>query len=144
MWLMRFLVTLVTAGLLMSIPGRGDAGGPIDRVGMGAAGGFRTQNSFFVSPPALSMSPPFRFPNRSLWYPSIPAGSGAVYMVPPQVLVVPMLVQSVSSAPPAPVAVPDPKFISPPTQGAPSPPGSRTVIVQRGSQIEVQSFPAAR
>jgi hypothetical protein len=55
-----------------------------------------------------------------------------------------MLVQQVSSEVPAPVLVPDPKFVSPPTPSAPSQPGSHTVIVQRGSQIEVQSFPAAR
>src|SRR5262249_13998322 len=43
------------------------------------------------------------------------------------------------AAPPA-----DPKFVFPPTPSSPSPAGSHTVIVQRGSQIEVQSFPAAR
>ena len=45
-----------------------------------------------------------------------------------------------------PIAVPpaDPKFVFPPTPTSPSPAGSHTVIVQRGSQIEVQSFPAAR
>jgi hypothetical protein len=141
---MRFLLTLATVALLTSIPCRGDAGGPADRFGMGKNGGFRAKNSFFASPPALSMSPAFRFHNRSVWYPSIPQGSGAVVMAPPQVLVVPMVVQPVSREIPAPVPVPDPKFISPPTQSAPSQPGSHTVIVQRGSQIEVQSFPAAR
>src|SRR5262245_5929027 len=138
------LPIIATAALLMSIPSRSDAGGPADRFGMGRGGEFRTQNSFFVSPPALSMSAPFRFHNRSVWYPYIPQGSGAVYMAPPQVYVVPMPVQQVSREVPAPVPVPDPKFISPPAQSAPSQPGSHTVIVQRGSQIEVQSFPAPR
>jgi hypothetical protein len=55
-----------------------------------------------------------------------------------------MLVQQVSNVVPPPAPVLDPKFVSPPTQSAPSQPGSHTVIVQRGSQIEVQSFPAAR
>jgi hypothetical protein len=47
---------------------------------------------------------------------------------------------------PLPVAAPpaDPKFVYPPAPSSPSPAGSHTVIVQRGSQIEVQSFPAAR
>src|SRR5262245_48648705 len=143
MRLMR-LPIIATAALLMSIPCRSDAGGPADRFGMGRAGEFRTQNSFSVSPPALSMSAPFRFHNRSLWSPYIPQGSGAVYMAPPQLYVVPMPVQQVSREIPPPVPVPDPKFISPPTQSPPSPPGSRTVIVQRGAQIEVQSFPDAR
>jgi len=142
MWLMRFLVTLVTAGLLMSIPCRGDAGGPAaNGFGMGKAG-FRQPNSFFVSRPGPGVSAPFRFHNRSVWSPLITEDSGAVWMAPPQVVVVPMLVPQVSSEVPAPV--PDPKFVSPPTQSAPSQPGSHTVIVQRGSQIEVQSFPAAR
>src|SRR5262245_47904038 len=140
MWLMRFLVTLATTGLLMSIPCRSDAGGPVDRFGMGRAGGFRTSNSFFVSPRAHNMVAPFRFHNRSVWSPFITQDSDAVWMAPPQVVVVPMLVPQVPSE----VPVPDPKFVSPPTQSAPSQPGSHTVIVQRGSQIEVQSFPAAR
>ena len=145
MWMMRFLVTLATTGLLMSIPCRGDAGGPVDRFGMGRAGGFRTSNSFFVSPRAHSVAAPFRFHNRSVWYPPIYGGYGGygdVYAAPPQVVVVPMLVPQGPSE--APVPVPDPKFVSPPTQTAPSQPGTHTVIVQRGSQIEVQSFPAAR
>ena len=145
MWLMRFLVTLVTAGLLMSIPCRGDAGGPAaNGFGMGKAG-FRQPNSFFVSRPGPGVSAPFRFHNRSVWYPSIYGGYGGygdVYAAPPQVVVVPMLVPQGPSE--APVPVPDPKFVSPPTQTAPSQPGTHTVIVQRGSQIEVQSFPAAR
>jgi hypothetical protein len=144
MWLMRFLLTLTIAGLLVSVPCRGDAGGPADRFGMGKAGGFHRRSSISVPAPFLSVSPPFRFSNRSVWYPSVPSGSGAVYMAPPQVVVVPMLVQQVSSVVPPPAPVPDPKFVSPPTQSAPSQPGSHTVIVQRGSQIEVQSFPAAR
>lgn len=144
MRMMRVLLALATVALLTSIPGRGDAGGPADRFGMGRAGGFRTTNSFFISPSVLSMSPPFRFHNRSVWFPSIPQGSGAVLMAPPQVLMVPMVIQQVSREAPAPAPAPDPKFISPPTQNAPSQPGSHTVIVQRGSQIEVQSFPATR
>ena len=144
MWLMRFLLTLTTAGLLVSMPCRGDAGGPADRFGMGTAGRFHRPSSISVPAPFLSVSPPIRFSNRSIWYPSVPSGSGAVYMAPPQVVVVPMLVQQFSSVVPPPAPVPDPKFVSPPTQSAPNQPGSHTVIVQRGSQIEVQSFPAAR
>jgi hypothetical protein len=139
---MRVMLTLVTAGLFLSIPCRGDAGGPADRFGMGNAGGFRQSGAFSASPRVLGVSPSFRFHNRSLWYPFVPQDSGPVYIAPPQVVVVPMLVQPVS--PEVPVPVPDPKFVSPPTPSAPSQPGSHTVIVQRGSQIEVQSFPAAR
>jgi hypothetical protein len=45
---------------------------------------------------------------------------------------------------PSEAPVPDPKFVSAPTPSVSSPPGSHTVIVQRGSKIEVQPFPAAR
>src|SRR5262249_23031021 len=41
-------------------------------------------------------------------------------------------------------STPGPEFVFPPAPSSPSPAGSHTVIVQRGSQIEVQSFPAAR
>jgi hypothetical protein len=46
--------------------------------------------------------------------------------------------------PPPEPPVADPKFVFPPTHSAPELTGSHTVIVQRGSKIEVQSFPAAR
>src|SRR4030095_13472072 len=120
MWLMRFLLTLTTAGLLVMSPCRGEAGGPADRFGMGKAGGFHRSSSISVPAPVLSVSPPFRFSNRSVWYPSVPSGSGAVYMAPPQVVVVPMLVQQVSNVVPAPAPAPDPKFVYRPTTSAPS------------------------
>jgi hypothetical protein len=40
--------------------------------------------------------------------------------------------------------VPDPKFVFSPTPSAPEVTGPHTVIIQRGSKIEVQSFPATR
>jgi len=63
-----------------------------------------------------------------------------VAAVPPDV---PVIVRNV--APPVPEPpVADPKFVFPPAPRAPEPAGSHTVIVQRGSKIEVQSFPPAR
>ena len=61
-------------------------------------------------------------------------------VMPETVVVIPQF------APPLPIAAPpvDPKFVFPTTPSSPSPLGSHTVVVQRGSQIEVQSFPAAR
>jgi len=44
--------------------------------------------------------------------------------------------------PPAPPATP--KILAPPAPTAPASDGSHRVIVQRGSDIEVQSFPASR
>jgi hypothetical protein len=50
----------------------------------------------------------------------------------------------VRNEPPNQPPVADPKFVFPPAPGAPEPAGSHTVIVQRGSSIEVQSFPPTR
>jgi hypothetical protein len=54
---------------------------------------------------------------------------------------VPVVVQT-PRLPEPPVA--DPKFVFPPAPRAPDPPGAQTIIVQRGSTIEVLSFPATR
>jgi hypothetical protein len=143
MWLMRLLLILTIAGLLTSNPCTGYAGGPAGRGGMGHADGFRVPGTISV-PPLLGVSSPFgvrSFVRSSLW------GSSVVWVAPPQVLVVPVFVQQqvqVPSEAPVPAPVPDPKFVSPPTQSAPSTSGPHTVIVQRGSKIEVQSFPVAR
>lgn len=144
MWLMQLLLTLTIAGLLTSVPCPGYAGGrPTDRFGMGQAGRFRAPSTMFVSP-NLKVSSPFRVPFRSARNPFFAVGSGGVWIAPPQVIVVPVFVQPVPSEAPAPAPVPDPKFVSPPTQSAPSTSGPHTVIVQRGSKIEMQSFPVAR
>jgi len=144
MWLMQLLLTLTIAGLLTSIPCPGYAGGrPADRFGMGQAGRFRAPSTM-SAPPNLSVLSLFRVPFGSVRQPLIAVGSGGVWIAPPQVIVVPVFVQPVPSEAPAPAPVPDPKFVSPPTQSAPSTSGPHTVIVQRGSKIEVQSFPVAR
>jgi hypothetical protein len=144
MWLMQLLLTLALAGLLTSIPCPGYAGGrPADRFGMGQAGSFRAPSTMSV-PPKLGVSSPSQAPLRSARHPLFAVGSGGVWIAPPQVIVVPVFVQPVPSEAPAPAPVPDPKFVSPPTQSAPSTSGPHTVIVQRGSKIEMQSFPVAR
>jgi hypothetical protein len=143
MWLLRFLPILIIAGLLTSIPCTGYAGGPVGRGGMGHAGGFRVPGTIVV-PPRLGVSSPFgvrSFARSSLW------GSSVVWVAPPQVLVVPVFVQQQVQVPSeAPVPVPDPKFVFPPPPPTPSASrtsGPHTVIVQRGSKIEVQSFAVA-
>jgi hypothetical protein len=73
-------------------------------------------------------------------------GTGVDWMDPEEVVMIPRFVEpSISAVPaPDPAPAPDPKFVFPPTPNAPSSGGSHTVIVQRGSQIEVLSFPAIR
>jgi hypothetical protein len=85
----------------------------------------------------------FRGGHRFLRQPFFVWGTGGDWMGPVdpvEVVVIPQFVAAEPIAePPA-----EPKFVFPPTPSSPSPAGSHTVIVQRGSQIEVQSFPAAR
>jgi hypothetical protein len=72
--------------------------------------------------------------------PFFASDTGIGWMDPEEVVVIPQFaVASPVAAPPA-----DPKFVFPPTRSSPSPDGLHTVIVQRGSQIEVQSFPTTR
>jgi hypothetical protein len=67
--------------------------------------------------------------------------TGVGWVDPDDVAVLPQFAEPVPSEAP----VPDPKFVFPPTPSASSPTtGSHTGIVQRGSQIEVQSFPTTR
>ena len=139
MWLPRLLPTLTIAALLTSITCPGYAG---DRFGMGDGGGFRAPSTIFV-PPHLGVSSPFRVPRGFVRHPFFAVGPGVVWVGPPEVVVAPVFVQPVRSEVPVPVPVPDPKFVDPPTQSAPSTPGSHTVIVQHGSKIEVQAFPVA-
>lgn len=100
----------------------------------GHAGG-----AIFVSP-HHGMRSPFRRPHSFVRQPFLPWGAGVGWTNPEEVVVIPQLAAPSTDAPPA----PDPKFVFPPTPSSPSPPGSQTVTVQHGSQIEVQSFPAAR
>jgi hypothetical protein len=101
-----------------------------DRFGMGQAGRFHAPSTAFV-PPNLSVSSPSRVRRPAF---TLRCGSGGVWIAPPQVIVVPVFVQPVPSEAPAPALVPDPKFVSPATQSAPSTSGPHTVIVQRGAR----------
>jgi hypothetical protein len=82
----------------------------------------------------------FRGGHHVFRQPFVAWDTGVGWMDPEEVVVIPQFVAA------SPVAEPpkDPKFVFPPTPSSPSPDGLHTVIVQRGSQIEVQSFPAAR
>jgi hypothetical protein len=113
---------------------------------MGRGQSFREPSNFIS---AFPMSPrtPRRFGRTPL------GGAGIIswgpYESAPYVLVlegpaevpVPVVVQT--PRPPEP-PVADPKFVFPPAPRAPDPFGTQTVIVQRGSKIEVLSFPATR
>ena len=83
-----------------------------------------------------------RVPHGFVRQPFFGWGPGGGWVDPDEVVVTPQF--AYSDPVPSEAPVPDPKFVSAPTPSASSPPGSHTVIVQRGSQIEVQSFPAAR
>ena len=72
-------------------------------------------------------------------------GTGGGWMDPAEIVVIPQVVVpqvTVALSIPAPPA--DPKFVFPPIPSSTSPAGSHTVIVHRGSQIEVQTFLESR
>ena len=82
----------------------------------------------------------FRGGHRFLRQPFFAWDTGIGWMDPEEVMVIPQF----AAASPVAVPPPDPKFVFPPAPSSPSPDGLHTVIVQRGSQIEVQSFPTTR
>jgi hypothetical protein len=102
-------------------------------------------SSPFGSPPFVSphhgMRSRVRLPHRFVGQPFFGWGPGG-WVDPDEVAVIPQFADP--DPVPSEAPVPDPKFVSPPPPSASSPPGSHTVIVQRGSKIEVQSFPTAR
>ena len=115
--------------------------------GVIVVGSSRAPSSIFVSPhhgmrseDRGPMRSPFRGPHRFVRQPSFAWDTGDGWVDPDDVAVLPQFAEPVPSEAP----VPDPKFVYPPTPSASSPTGSHTVIVQRGSQIEVLSFPTAR
>jgi len=87
----------------------------------------------------------FRDGHRFIRQPFFAWSTGGGWMDPEEIVVIPQVViphvAAASSIPPPPA---DPKFLFPPIPGLASPIGSHMVIVQRGSQIEVQTFPDAR
>jgi hypothetical protein len=138
MRLFRLLITTIAA-VAVSVPSIAHAGG---RLGMGHGHAFRgpsnSVSAFPVSPRAHRRFDRNQFGGTAVipWEPN----DIVVPVVPPDVP--PGTVQYLPPPPEAPV--PDPKFVLPPAPSAPEPAGSHTVIVQRGSKIEVQSFPTAR
>ena len=120
-----------------------------------AAGPSRSPSILFVSPhhgfvsPHHGMRVPFRDGHGVVRRPFFAWGPGADWEGPEQVVVMPQVqLAAPSTSAPAPdpssAPVPDPKFLFPPAPSSPSPAGSHTVIVQRGSRIEVLTFPTAR
>jgi hypothetical protein len=142
MWMFRVLA-LTIAALAVSTPGVSQAGG---RLGMGRGHSFGEPSgsisTFPMSPRGHRRFDGIPFDGTAI-VPWTPSDSTPYVVVPedPAEVPVPVIVQS---APPPEPPAPDPKFVFPPTPSAPEPPGTPTVIVQRGSKIEVQSFPAAR
>jgi hypothetical protein len=104
------------------------------------AGPSRSPSILFVSP-HHGMRFPFRDGHGFVRQPFLAWGPGVDWVDPEEVVVIR---QVQFAAPLISAPVPDPKFVFPPTPSSASPAGSHTVIVQRGSRIEVLSFPIAR
>jgi hypothetical protein len=144
-------LALTIAALLVSSPAVSHA----DGLGMGRGHSFREPSGSISTFP---MSPrgdrhfdrnPFAGMAVVPWYPFggtavipwDPYESVPYAVVPegPAEIAVPVI-----AAPPPEPPVPDPKFVFSPTPSAPEVTVTHTVIIQRGSKIEVQSFPATR
>jgi hypothetical protein len=130
------VMTLVIAVLSVSMPGVTNAGGSF---AMGPGRAFRGPSNSISRFPATPRA--HRGFDRNPF-----AGTGIITVDPGEAVVgedpaeLPVIVPN---APPSQPPVADPKFVFPPAPSAGEPAGSHTVIVQRGSRIEVQSFPPA-
>src|SRR5215470_6917731 len=111
----------------------------------GAPGIIFVSPHFFVSPRFVStqrgMRSQFRAPHGFVRQPFLAWGPWGGGVESDEVVMVPQFVPQFADPAPSEAPVPDPKFVFPPTPRASNPAGSHTVIVQRGSQIEMQSFP---
>jgi len=129
-------------------PGHFHGHGAIGIGPSGAPGIIFVSPHFFVSSRFVStqrgMRSRFRAPDGFVRQPFFAWGPWGGGVEPDQVVMVPQLVPPFVEPASSEAPVPDPKFVFPPTSSASSPAGSHTVIVQRGSQIEVQTFPNAR
>lgn len=145
------VLALTIAALVVSSPGVSHAGG----LGLGRGHSFPEPSGSISTFP---MSPrrdrrfdrnPFAEMAAIPWYPFggtavipwDPYESAPSEVVPEGPAEMPV---SVIVAPPPEPPVADPKSVFSPTPSAPELTGTHIVIVQRGSKIEVQSFPAAR
>jgi hypothetical protein len=137
------VLTLTMAALVVSTPGISLAGG---RLGMGRGHSFGEPSgsisTFTMSPREHRRFDRTPFDGTAV-IPWDPYDSDPYVVIPegPAGVPVPVIVRNAPPSEPPPA---DPKFVFPPTPSAQEPPGTQSVIIQRGSKIEVQSFPAAR
>jgi hypothetical protein len=144
------VLALIIAALVGSTPGVSQA----DGLGMERGHSFREPpgsiSTLPMSPRGHRRFDPTPFAAMAIvpWYPfggtavipGEPYESSPYAVVPDGPPEIPVII-----APPPEPPVANPKFVFSPTPGAPEPKLiPYTVIVQRGSKIEVQSFPAAR
>ena len=131
---MRLSVTilLVSAGALLTVSPVASAGG---RIMTGRGGGVRGPSAPITVPPGFGSR--HRFP-RHPFVGGVVTNDVVVEVVREVPVAVPVMVrESPSPVPP----IGDPKFIFPPQASPSGEAGSHTVVIQRGSNVEVQSFP---
>ena len=129
------IVTALSMAALLVAPCAVSAAGPfhLDQGGRE----FRVPSDRMTAPPPFSV--PRRFGRHE--FPIVPVYPPDYVVAEPSDDVV-ILQRAPVPPPPAPPATP--KILEPPAPIAPASDGSHRVIVQRGSNIEVQSFPAGR
>ena len=115
-----------------------------------AAGPFHTDQGgreFRVPSDRMTAPPPFSAPRhfRRHVFPIVPVyPPDYVVSEPPDDVVILQRAPVPPPPPPPPAAAATPKILEPPAPIAPTSDGSHRVIVQRGSNIEVLTFPASR
>lgn len=126
-------VLLISAGVLLTVPPVASGGGRV-MTGRGG-GGFRGPSAPITVPPAFSGR------HRFLRHPfvgGVGTNDGVVEVVREVPVAVPVVVREDRPTVPP---VGDPKFIFPPQASPAGEAGFHTVVIQRGSKVEVQSFP---
>jgi hypothetical protein len=130
------VLAVIVAALVGGAPAVSDAGGP-SAMGRGPAlrGPSNRVPTFSPSPRAHH-----RFDRRPFFGATILPSERVVEVIVREIPVeVPVVTRKVE---PAETAAAEPKFVLPPAPSEAA--GSRTVVVQRGSKIEVQTFPLDR
>ena len=135
-------VLLISAGALLAVPPVASAGG---RIMTGRGGGVRGPSA-----PPITAPPGFGGRHRFTRHPfvggftrhpfvgGVVTNDDVVEVVREVPVAVPVVVRE--SPPPVP-PIGDPKFVFPPQASPSGEASSHTVVIQRGSNVEVQSFP---
>ena len=131
---------LIVAALLLVAPCSSDAGGRVILESGSAPRGPLIRLVAPVPPPPAPPRP--HHPSRRRLLPGFVLPADVVFVPVPASPDAPLDEEPIPVAEPAPRPVAEPKVLLPPGPPPPDPTGARTIVIQRGDQIEVQTLPA--